>query len=93
MYVCNCEKKQFDALKPMQLNVNNKLLTLPKEAWMSYDEERKENQKCKILMHPYDISMTATYKWVIGLQFLQNFYSIFDIENKRVGLIEAVESI
>ena len=60
---------------------------------MSYDEERKENQKCKILMHPYDISMTATYKWVIGLQFLQNFYSIFDIENKRVGLIEAVESI
>ena len=89
MYVCNCDQKQFNALKPLQLKVNDKFLTLPKEAWMSYDEDRKENQKCKILMHPYDISMTTTYKWVIGIQFLQNFYSIFDIENKRVGLIEA----
>jgi hypothetical protein len=67
MYVCNCDKNQFYSLKPLQLNVGGKLFTLPKEAWMSYDEERKENQKCKILMHPYDISMTATYKWVIGI--------------------------
>lgn len=40
-------------------------------------------------MHPYDISMTTTYKWVIGMQFLQNFYSIFDPVNKKIGLIES----
>jgi hypothetical protein len=44
-------------------------------------------------MHPYDISMTATYKWVIGVQFLQNFYSIFDIANKKVGLVESKDAM
>ena len=43
-------------------------------------------------MHPYDISMTTTYKWVIGMQFLQNFYSIFDPVNKKVGLIESKDA-
>jgi len=28
-------------------------------------------------------------KWIVGDQFLQNYYSIFDFENKRIGLIEA----
>jgi hypothetical protein len=57
---------------------------------MSFDSSKDDN-KCKLLMHPYDISMTATYKWVVGIQFLQNFYSIFDVQNKKVGLIEAKE--
>ena len=59
---------------------------------MSFDDSEDEKSKCKILMHPYDISMTATYKWVIGVQFLQNFYSIFDIQNKKVGLIESKDA-
>lgn len=42
-------------------------------------------------MHPYDISMTATLKWVLGLQFLQNFYTIFDMDKKKVGILEAKE--
>ena len=31
---------------------------------------------------------TAPY-WIVGDQFLQSYYSIFDFENKRIGLIEA----
>jgi hypothetical protein len=34
---------------------------------MSFDGIKENNDKCKILMHPYDISMTATYKWVVGI--------------------------
>lgn len=77
-------------MKPLLLNINGHDFKLPVDAWMSYDPNN-ENKQCKILMHPYDISMTATYKWVVGIQFLQNFYSIFDIGKKRVGLIEAKE--
>jgi len=72
------------------MNINGQFFTLPVEAWMSYDSS-KESKQCKILMHPYDISMTATLKWVLGLQFLQNFYTIFDMEHKRVGILEAKE--
>lgn len=73
------------------MNINGRYFTLPVDAWMSFDDS-KEEKKCKILMHPYDISMTATLKWVLGLQFLQNFYTIFDIDNKKVGILEAKES-
>ena len=66
MYACPCDKAQYSKLKPMQLKINSKLFTLPVNAWMSFDETR-ENKECKILMHPYDISMTATYKWVVGI--------------------------
>ena len=88
MFGCKCSKQDYDQLKPIQLEVNGKFLSLPVSAWMSFDTSREDN-KCKLLMHPYDISMTATYKWVVGIQFLQNFYSIFDVPNKRIGLVEA----
>lgn len=90
MYSCACKPEQHKSLKPLMLNINGHDFKLPVDAWMSYDANNK-NKECKILMHPYDISMTATYKWVVGIQFLQNFYSIYDIGNKRVGLIEAKE--
>ena len=28
-------------------------------------------------------------EWIIGDQFLQNYYSIFDYHNKRIGFIES----
>jgi hypothetical protein len=87
LFECNCTEKDYQRINSLQLQINNKEFTLPREAWMKFD--KNEERHCKILMHPYDISMTATYKWVIGVQFLQNFYSIFDIQNKRIGLIEA----
>ena len=90
MFICNCTKTQYDKLAPLELNISGKFLPLPVDAWMSFDPS-KENYKCKILMHPYDISMTATYKWVVGIQFLQNFYSIFDPKERRIGLVEAAE--
>lgn len=28
-------------------------------------------------------------EWIIGDQFLQNYYSIFDFKNKRIGFVES----
>lgn len=69
MFECKCDKGQYKGLKPMQMAVGSKFFSLPVEAWMSFDTS-KDEYKCKLLMHPYDISMTATYKWVVGIQFL-----------------------
>lgn len=39
-------------------------------------------------MYPNDdTSLTVEQKWVVGDTFLQNFYSIFDWQQKKVGLI------
>jgi len=90
MYTCNCTKESYAQLQPLEISINNKFFSLPVESWMSYDPSLPTEQ-CKILLHPYDISMTATYKWVVGIQFLQHFYSIFDMANNRIGLIEAAK--
>lgn len=87
MYECNCTKKDFDKFDKLQLNIGGKEFSMPVESWASFDGN--EEKPCKLLMHPYDISMTATYKWVVGVQFMQQLYSIFDIQNKKVGLVLA----
>ena len=38
-------------------------------------------------MYPNDVSLSVERKWVVGDLFLQNFYSIFDMKNKKIGLI------
>jgi len=48
-----------------------------------------DDSKCKLLLHPYDSSYGSDSKWVLGAQFLQNYYSIYDFENHRIGLIES----
>jgi len=39
-------------------------------------------------MYPSDQSLGVEYKWVVGDLFMQNFYSIFDWKNKRIGFAE-----
>ena len=101
---CDCTKDQFKKLKPLQLNIAGKAFNMPVEAWMSFEEKQRIEQdesdavnlpqpkNCRLLMYPYDISMTATYKWVLGVQFLQNFYTIYDPEKKRIGLVESKDA-
>lgn len=31
--------------------------------------------------------------WVMGAQFLQNYYSIYDFKDKRIGLVESVSTL
>ena len=101
---CDCTHDQYQKLRPLQLNVAGKLFNMPVEAWMSFEEKERiiqddsdpvnlpQPKNCKLLMYPYDISMTATYKWVLGVQFLQNFYTIYDPAGKRVGLVESKDA-
>ena len=49
--------------------------------------------KCKLLMYPNDVSLSVDYEWVMGDLFLQNFYTIFDLKNKRVGFVEPADNI
>lgn len=65
LYECNCQRSDFDRLGTLQLKINNKLFDLPRDSWVKFDAS--EEKPCKILMHPYDISMTATYRWVLGI--------------------------
>jgi len=30
--------------------------------------------------------------WILGVTFFHNYYTVFDIDNKRIGFAESIES-
>ena len=36
-------------------------------------------------------NMTEEY-WILGVQFLRNYYTIYDFQQKKIGLVESVTS-
>jgi len=48
---------------------------------------KRNDGKCTLLMYPNDVSLSVERKWVVGDLFLQNYYTIFDIKQKKIGMI------
>ena len=49
---------------------------------------------CWLLFTPWDfVGLGGKEKgeeyWVLGAQFLKNYYSIYDFKNKKIGLVES----
>lgn len=51
---------------------------------------------CFIMITPWEYMGIGGNKndeyWVLGDQFLQNYYSIYDFKEKKIGLVESVTS-
>lgn len=48
---------------------------------------KRKDGKCTLLMYPNDVSLSVERKWVVGDLFLQNYYTIFDVKEKKIGMI------
>lgn len=62
---------------------------MPREVYM----KDKGNGSCKLMLNPSDMQIGAHIgetQWVMGDQFMQAFYTIFDHEKRRVGIIESI---
>lgn len=95
-HTCTC--KDYNALPDIQFDFSStpgqnegpsKALKLPKESYM----EKVGGNGCgSFRLTPNTISFgnqqQSSY-WVLGAIFLQNYYSIYDFKNMKVGLIEA----
>ena len=67
---------------------SGKAFSMPRETYM----KDKGNGSCKLMLNPSDMQIGAHYgetQWVMGDQFMQAFYTIFDHEKRRVGLIQS----
>ena len=69
---------------------------MPKEAYMMYKEKDGEHM-CFLLLSPSEFkgigkaSKEEEY-WILGAQFLQNYYSIYNFEAGTIGLVESKSS-
>ena len=64
---------------------------MPFHAYMKLDGGAP-NQAWLTLSPSDDIGIVGNNKeeyWVMGAQFLQNYYSIFDFKTKRIGFVES----
>jgi len=53
--------------------------------------------QCFLLLTPWDFKGLGSKQkgedyWVLGAQFLKNYYSMYDFKQKKIGLVESVTS-
>jgi hypothetical protein len=91
---CTC--KDYNALPALKLKVfanskdfsQGKPITLPREVYM----KNKGSGKCNLLLNPSEMQIGARYGenyWIMGNQFMQAYYTIYDHQKMRVGLVES----
>jgi hypothetical protein len=91
----SCTCKDYTALPALKFSIfatgedkTGKQFSLPRETYMK-DEGAG---KCQLLLNPNDMQIGARYGenyWIMGDQFMQAYYTIYDHEKWRVGLIES----
>jgi len=99
LWGCECTQEQYNSLPDMKLNLllnekgEKKDITMPKSSYMY---KLKQSNVCFILMTPWEYMGIGGNKndeyWVLGDQFLHNYYSIYNFETKKIGLVESSTS-
>ena len=63
-------------------------LSIPRELYI----RDKGEGKCRLLLNPNDMQVGANYGdnyWIMGDQFMQKYYTIYDHAGWRMGLVES----
>ena len=80
LHSCQCSEEQHKALPDMSFMVNGVKYEIPRDQWV----ERANNQCIIKFMH-------GPHKdyWILGLNFFNNYYTVFDYENKQIGFAKS----
>ena len=69
---------------------------MPRQAYMKFAYQGQE-EGCMMLINPWNFSGLGGKKgdeyWVLGAQFLQHYYTIYDYGEKKIGLVESKTSL
>jgi hypothetical protein len=74
---------------------NTKTFKMPKESYMKM--EPGYGHLAWLLISPWDFAgmggLPGEEYWVLGAQFLQNYYSIYNFDKNEIGLVESISSL
>lgn len=100
VWSCEGSTANYEKLPPLTMNLmlnaqgQNANIHMPKEAYLKYDPQQNI---FFLLISPWTFQGLGGKKgeeyWVMGAQFLQNYYSIYDFKNKKIGLVESTTSV
>lgn len=98
-----CKDDNINKVQSLVFQVGGKELAMPKESFFKFDDIDGTGV-CKLTLTASDMDTSGqtsvnsaffgeggSQNWLLGAQFMQNYYTIFDNEKKRVGLVPSKE--
>lgn len=91
MIYCDCDGEDDEKFPTLAMQVGNNNLKhwfyLKGRDYLYFSVKR---QKCSLLIKP-ELSSTSRM-WLMGDPFLRAYYSIYDMDNKRIGMVGVAET-
>jgi len=82
LHTCGCTEEQHKAMPDITFYIHSDKYTIPSTQWF----ERGSNGQCVVkFMHAPGRNM-----WILGLNFFQDYYAVFDYGEKRLGFAESI---
>lgn len=78
-----CSEEQSLLFPDINFNIDGILYTLPRESYIIYEEG-----VCALKI----MTTESMNVWILGLNFFENYYTIFDQENRRVGFAPSIHA-
>ena len=76
-----CSADQYDELPDIKIQLNDHVYTLPKSSYMLFF-----NGDCYLMVLGKNFGFSSGM-WILGNNFLHNYYTIYDVQNLRIGLV------
>jgi hypothetical protein len=81
LHSCDCTKSQQESIPDISFDIGEETYTIPRDKWF----ERSGNQCVIKFMH----GPRKGY-WILGLNFFENYYTVFDYETMSIGFAESI---
>jgi len=83
LYGADCDQATYDSLPDLTMQIGDTFYTISKHQYIIFKEDF-----CVVQIAPSQDG----YGGFLGINWFENYYTIFDVENKRVGFAESVYS-
>eukprot|EP00347_Sterkiella_histriomuscorum_P014563 403360402 len=85
LFTCLCTPENIENFPDIKIQLGNNLYTMPKESYI-----QKSGGKCYFQIMSMAFPEGQGF-WILGDNFLQNYYTIFDLGQNKVGFVGAVQ--
>lgn len=76
-----CTEEQYAELPDIKIQMNDHIYTLPKSSYMLHF-----NGDCYLMVLGKNFGFSSGM-WILGNNFLHNYYTIYDVQDLRIGLV------
>lgn len=92
LYICSCTGVEDSSYPPLKILVGSRdqqhWFFLKNRDYLTYSQNKKV---CAILIKPENIK--SVNMWIMGDPFLRAYYSIYDLDERKIGLVGVAETV